>query len=114
MKGLYICKTYRKNIRTGEIFPVLKYGKTNNIETRMKYYNKKSTYKLLAFFPVKNYLDKRESFIQNEYEEYRLTRNEHIKYEKGSFKILYNQVKEAASVEIFKTKNGFMYKDATL
>ncbi len=63
LKGLYICKTYWKNLRTGKMFPVLKYGKTSNIETRMYYYNKNATYKLLAFFPC-DFIDIRERLVQ--------------------------------------------------
>lgn len=113
MKGLYICKTYRKI--NNKIVIYLKYGKTNNIETRMKYYNKKATYKLLAFFPVIDYLDERERLIHNQYIEYRYFRTEHIEYEKGKFKVLYNQIKDVVeNTKIIKTKNGFNYIDATL
>jgi len=113
MKGIYICKTYRKLNNNLVIY--LKYGKTNNIKTRIKYYNKKATYKLLAFFPVKDYLDERERLIQNKYIEYRFFKTEHIEYEKGSFKVLYNQVKDAVeNTKIIKTKKGLNYIDATL
>jgi hypothetical protein len=103
LKGLYICKTYWKNLRTGKMFPVLKYGKTSNIETRMYYYNKNATYKLLAFFPC-DFIDIRERLVQEQYDEYRLTRSEHMIYE-NNFKSLYENVKESASCKITKSKN---------
>jgi hypothetical protein len=104
LKGLYICKTYwAYQSAPRKIFPVLKYGKTNNIETRMYYYNKNATYKLLAFFPC-DFIDIRESLVQREYDEYRLTKSEHMIYEKN-FKSLYETVKDAASCKITKTKN---------
>jgi hypothetical protein len=103
LKGLYICKTYWKNLRTGKMFPVLKYGKTSNIETRMYYYNKNATYKLLAFFPC-DFIDIRERLVQEQYDEYRLTRSEHMIYE-NNFKSLYEDVRKASSYKITKSKN---------
>lgn len=104
MKGLYICKTYWAI--NGKIIPVLKYGKTNNIETRMKHYNKEfSLYKLISFFPCNNFLDFRENIVQSQYEEYRMSKTEHLIYESGSFKKLYFKVKKAANYKITRTKN---------
>ena len=105
MKGLYICKCYWSYSSTaGKLFPVLKYGMTNNIKTRMDYYNKNATYKLLAFFPCNNFIEQREKLIQEQYDEYRLTRSEHIIYE-NNFKSLYEVVKKAATCKITRTKN---------
>ena len=105
MKGLYICKTYFYNSDLTKVIPVLKYGKTNNIETRMIHYNKRAPYKLLMFFPCKDFIDLRESLIQCQYDEYRLNKSEHIIYEKGLFKQLFKQVKDAATCKITKSKN---------
>jgi hypothetical protein len=105
MKGLYICKTYLYSSDLSKIIPVLKYGRTNNIETRMLHYNKIAPYKLLVFFPCKDFIDLRENLIQREYDEYRLNKSEHIIYKSGLFKQLYRQVKDAASCKITKSKN---------
>ncbi len=104
MRGLYICKTYWAV--NGKIVPVLKYGKTNNIETRMKYYNKEfPRYKLISFFPCDKFLDFREYIVHEKYEEYRMSKTEHLIYESGSFKRLYREVKEASNCKITRTKN---------
>jgi hypothetical protein len=104
IKGLYICKCYR--IIDNKLQPVLKYGKTNNINTRMYFYNKNGlAYKLIAFFPCKDFIDERENLIHQNYEAYRITRSEHILYEKGEFNQLYDIVKEASEVTIKKLYN---------
>lgn len=105
LKGLYICKTYWKSLTTGKIIPVLKYGKTSNIETRMYYYNKIAPYKLLAFFPC-DFIDVRERLVQEEYIEYRLTKSEHIKYESGKFKSMFRTVQQASLYKIKKNNKG--------
>jgi hypothetical protein len=69
----------------------------------MYYYNKSSTYKLLEFFPC-DFIDIRERLVQEQYDEYRLTRSEHIIYE-NNFKSLYEVVKKAATCKITRTKN---------
>lgn len=105
MRGLYICKTYwAYSSEPKKSFPVLKYGMTGNINTRMDYYNKNSTYKLLAFFPCDN-IKIRESLVHRTRDEYRLTKSEHETYHKGLFKELYNEVKQAANCKITKRKN---------
>jgi hypothetical protein len=107
MKGLYICKTYWKNVRTGRMFPVLKYGKTKNIDKRLEHYNKNATYKLLAFFPCSDFLDERESYIHRFgyfADDYRLTRSEHIIFNTNDFKKLYEDVLHASTVKIKRKK----------
>lgn len=104
MKGLYICKTYWTI--NGKVIPVLKYGKTNNIETRMKHYNKEfKRYNLISFFPCHNFLDVRENLVQQQHEEYRMSKTEHLIYESGIFKRLHQEIKEAANCKITRTKN---------
>ena len=112
MKGLYICKTYwAYSSEPKKIFPVLKYGMTGNINTRMKYYNRNGTYKLIAFFPC-NDIKFREYLVQKEREEYRLTRSEHEQYYSGLFKELYKEVNYAANVPMTrkKDKDGIIIK----
>lgn len=87
------------------MYPILKFGRTTNIETRMYYYNKNGeAYKLLAFFPCsKKYLVHREKYFKdNSYfaDDCRISRSEHIKYEKGYFKKMYSDLKEAINLKI--------------
>jgi hypothetical protein len=117
--GLYICKCYWMDVRTKEISPVLKFGMTTNIDTRMYHYNKRgSKYKLLAFFPCsKRYLKEREDYFK-EYSYFsdwcRISRSEHIEYEKGYFKKMFSDLKDAADIKIrlesIKNQNGQFVK----
>jgi hypothetical protein len=109
--GLYIVKCYWKNTRTNQLIPVLKFGYTSNIDTRMYHYNKKSSYKLLYFAPCKGYLKEREGYIK----EYgcdeityhcRCSLSEHMMYEKGLFKKMYNDVFDASKIDIKTRKNN--------
>lgn len=112
MKGLYIMKCYwAYSSAPKKIFPVLKYGMTGNLNTRMKYYEKIGTYKLLAFFPC-NDIKFREHLVQKEREWYRLSRTEHEIYHKGLFKELYKEVEYAANISIYtkKEKDGSAWK----
>ena len=108
--GLYVCKCYWLNSRTKELSVMLKYGYTNNIDTRMYYYNKKATYKLLYFKPCKGFLKEREEYMQEYghpdiHETWRLNRSEHIEYKRGLFRILYNAVNEVCDFKIVKRKD---------
>jgi hypothetical protein len=109
MKGLYICKTYWG--RSNRIFPVLKFGMTSNIKKRMEYFNKNSTYKLLAFFECED-IEIRERYFM-EYSSFKNymrasnCKNEHIEYEKYLFKSMYRELKEISEIKIAKKKNKF-------
>lgn len=103
--GLYICKSYWMNARTREMYPVLKFGRTTNIDTRMYHYNKKvKSYKLLAFFPCsKKYLIEREKYFKGNSrfsDDCRMSNSEHIKYEKGYFRMMYEDLKEVVEFKI--------------
>jgi len=113
--GLYICKCYWTNTRTKKMFPVLKFGMTKNINTRLYYYNKNGQcYKLIAFFPCASiYLKEREDYFKEHsyFSDWsRISRSEHIEYEKGYFKKMYKDLKEAAELKIKKTKTGYCYE----
>lgn len=117
--GLYICKCYWMNSRTKEMYPVLKFGMTTNIDTRMYHYNKNGDkYKLLAFLPCSvKYLKERERYFK-EYSYFsdwcRISRSEHIEYDKGYFKKMYSDLKEASDIKItlksFKNQRGSIVK----
>jgi len=114
--GLYIAKCYWKNTGTNRVFPVLKYGYTKNIDTRMSYYNdhKKHiiAYQLVCFFPCNNKLKQREEFIRDEnynrdiFDEWRARgyRSEHIPYSSSMFRSLYYAVKQASELKFFKDR----------
>lgn len=107
------------NVRTKEIYPVLKFGMTTNIDIRMYHYNKNgSNYKLLAFFPCSaKYLNERERYFK-EYSYFsdwcRISRSEHIEYVKGYFKKMHSDLKEASEIKItlksFKNQSGSIVK----
>lgn len=87
------------------MYPVLKFGRTTNIDTRLYHYNKKGQcYKLLAFIPCsKKYLVEREKYFKaNSYfaDDCRMSTSEHIIYHKGYFKIMYEDLKKASNLKI--------------
>jgi len=101
------------NARTKEMWPVLKYGRTNNIETRMRYYNRKGQYyKLVAFFPCskKHLVDREDHFKEHSSFswDWRCDRDEYIEYSSGKFKKMYQELKEISEmqIKIMKEKNG--------
>jgi hypothetical protein len=114
--GLYIAKCYWKNTRTNEISPMLKYGYTSNIETRMFHYTKNgATYKLLSFFPCKDYLKERENYVQLEgpdciTDQFRCNRSEYIEFQTGYFKQMYNALKHASELYIYKFENHLIFE----
>ena len=117
--GLYICKCYWMNVRTKQMYPVLKFGMTTNIDTRMYHYNKNGgNYKLLAFLPCSSkYLKEREDYFK-EYSYFadwcRKSKSEHIVYDKGYFKKMHSDLKEAVDLKItlksFKNQRGSIVK----
>jgi hypothetical protein len=111
--GLYICKCYHKNLSTGELYPVLKFGRAKNIDSRMYYYNQKAkAYKLICFFPCKEKeLKEREGWfkeLSSFSEELRYTCSEHIYFQSGYFKRMYNDLKYWSQVTWTIDKRGFL------
>ena len=113
--GMYICKCYWKGLTTGKITIVLKYGITNNIDVRMKHYNKNGKhYQLLYFRPCKDYLKIRENYLKEWgpdciKDTWRLQSSEHIEYNKGYFKSIFKSINEACDFKIKRNKHGLEF-----
>jgi hypothetical protein len=113
--GLYICKCYHKNLDTGKIIPVLKFGMTNNIDTRMYYYNRDGIKKkLIAFFPCNNAKFREELFKDCSSFEDDLRMNygsEHIDFQSGYFRRMYNELEYWSKVTWTKTPQGIIFNE---
>ena len=113
--GMYICKCYWKVLNTDKIKVVLKYGITNNIDTRMHHYNKNGKfYQLLYFRNCKDYLKVREDYLKEWgadciTETWKSTKSEHIEYNKGYFKSIYKSINEACDFKIKRNKKGLEF-----
>ena len=105
---MYICKCYWKVLNTDKIKVVLKYGITNNIDTRMHHYNKNGKfYQLLYFRNCNDYL--KEWGADCIKETWRATKSEHIEYNKGYFKSIYKSINEACDFKIKRNKKGLEF-----
>jgi hypothetical protein len=95
------------------MFPVLKFGRTKNIDTRMYYYNRKGPiYKLISFFPCKEKeLKQREGWFKaysSFDEELRYTLSEHLNFQSGYFKRMYDDLNYFSKVTWTIDKKGFL------
>ena len=112
--GLYICKCYWKNVRTGRICPILKFGMTTNIDKRMERYNEKyDVYKLIAFYPAKKHIKRRERDVKDDYFEdhFRMTNSEHMPFESGLFKYMHEALTTCSKREFIEHKNPSKFRD---
>jgi hypothetical protein len=91
--------------------PVLKFGMTNNIDTRMYYYNRDGIKKqLIAFFPCNDAKFREDLFKEDSSFAYDLRgqRDEYIDFESGYFRRMYNDLKHFSTVQWKKNKYGFI------
>jgi hypothetical protein len=112
--GLYICKCYWKNSKTNELFPVLKFGMTKDIDKRMNRYNENGNiYKLISFYPAKKHIERRERDVKSDYfdEHFRMTNSEHMPFESGLFKYMHKALTVCTSREFREHKNPSKYMD---
>jgi len=94
--------------------PVLKFGMTNNIDTRMYYYNRDGIKKkLMAFFPCDDAKFREDLFKEDSSFAYDLRgqKHEYIDFKSGYFKRMYNDLTYFSKVTWIKTPQGIVFNE---